>query len=108
MMKLMRFGFDTYGKDLLQGKNVQQFMDDLYATDPWEEGADNLIMANFLTIRLRSVGMQMGHPVVCSNYWGSKAEEVLRAEGLPYEQWNRELLAKVAPPESMSIARGVA
>ena len=40
-------------KDLLEGKNVQQFMDDLYATDPWEEGADNLIMANFLSIRLR-------------------------------------------------------
>ena len=40
-------------QDLLGGKNVQQFMDDLYATDPWEEGADNLIMANFLSIRLR-------------------------------------------------------
>lgn len=107
MMKLMRFGFDTYGKDLLEGKNVQQFMDDLYATDPWEEGADNLIMANFLSIRLRSVGLQMAHPVVCSDYWGAKAEEVLAAEGMPYDDWDREYLAKVAPPESMSIAKGV-
>lgn len=58
--KLMRFGFDSYNKDLMEGKNVQTFIDDLYATDPYTEGADNLIMVNFLSIRLRAVALQMG------------------------------------------------
>jgi hypothetical protein len=33
-------------------------------------------MVNFLSIRLRSVGLAMLHPVVCSRYWGKIAEEV--------------------------------
>ena len=74
VMKLVKFGFDTWSNDLLKGKNVQQFVDDCYAEDPWEEAADNLVMAQFLSIRLRTVGMQMDHPVTCSKWWGPIAE----------------------------------
>eukprot|EP00947_MAST-08B_sp_MAST-8B-sp1_P002690 g2690.t1 len=104
--KLCRFGFDTWGKDLLQGKNVQQFMDELYSADPWKEVADNLVMAQFLSIRLRSVAMQMNHPVVCSDYWGELAEEVLKDEGLPYDSWDIKLMNKISEGE-LRIAKGV-
>jgi len=92
IMKLTRLGYDTFGRDLIGNSNVQQFVDKLYAEDPYEEVADNLVMAQFLSIRLRSVGMQMGHPVVCSTYWADIAEKALEDEGKPYEWWNLERL----------------
>ena len=63
------------------------FLDELWAQDPWREAADNLVMAQFLSIRLRSVAMSMGHPVICSRWWGDIAERALAAAGLPYEEW---------------------
>mmetsp|Transcript_31805 Transcript_31805/g.63029 ORF Transcript_31805/g.63029 Transcript_31805/m.63029 type:complete len:107 (-) Transcript_31805:23-343(-) len=93
-MKLMRFAYDTWGKDLMGNKNVQQFIDELKSEDPWEEGADNLVMASFMSIRLRSLALGMNHPVKCSDWWGPIAEEILKEEGLPYESWNREQLEK--------------
>ena len=92
---LPRFGFDSFGRDLLGGKNVQQFVDECFAADPWEEAADNLVMVNFLSIRLRSVGLAMQHPVVCSAYWAPIAEEVLNEEGLPYEVWDLDLMQEL-------------
>jgi aarF domain-containing kinase len=91
---LCRFGFDTFGQDLLRGKNVQTFMDDLYARDPWYEAASNLTMAQFLSIRLRGVGLSCGYPVVCSDWWGPLAIKILRDEDLPYESWDRDLMKK--------------
>jgi len=94
LMKLMRFAYDTWGKDLMGNKNVQQFIDELKSEDPWEEGADNLVMASFMSIRLRSLALGMNHPVKCSDWWGPIAEEILKEEGLPYESWNKEQLEK--------------
>eukprot|EP00035_Acanthoeca_spectabilis_P038584 m.54440 g.54440 ORF g.54440 m.54440 type:complete len:515 (+) comp9197_c0_seq2:573-2117(+) len=93
--KMTRFGFDSFGRDLLGKKNIQQFIDECFAADPWEETADNLVMVNFLSIRLRSVGLAMQHPVVCSKYWAPIAEQVLIDEGLPYEVWNLELMQEL-------------
>eukprot|EP00040_Diaphanoeca_grandis_P029283 m.171197 g.171197 ORF g.171197 m.171197 type:complete len:623 (-) comp31640_c0_seq1:69-1937(-) len=106
IMKLCQFGFDTYSKDLLEGKNVQQFIDDLYAADPYTEMADNLTMVNFLSIRLRSLAMQMGHPVTCSEYWGKLAEEVLQEEGYAYDSITLDVLNEIAPIDSMTISKG--
>ncbi len=58
------------------------------------EAADNLVMAALLSVRLRSVGLSMGYPVTCSDWWGPLAEEVLRKEGLPYETWDEETMKK--------------
>ena len=35
--QLTKFGFDSWGKEVTGGKNVQQFMDDLKRQDPWYE-----------------------------------------------------------------------
>lgn len=45
LLKLIQFGYDSYGKDVTGGKNIQQFIDELKETDPWEEVPDNFVMA---------------------------------------------------------------
>lgn len=97
--KMTQFGFDSFGRDVLEGKNIQQFVDECFAADPWEETADNLVMVNFLSIRLRSVGLAMQHPVRCSTYWAPIAEQVLIEEGLPYESWNLEMMQEMTKGE---------
>lgn len=93
MWNMTKFGFDTFGRELLGDKNVQEFIDEQYSKDPWEEVADNLVMAEFLSMRIRTVGMKLLFPVVCSTYWGDIARKALRDAGHPYESWN---LAKMA------------
>lgn len=51
LMKLLQFGFDSYGKDVTGGKNIQQFIDELKRDDPWEELADNLVLAQVRTAK---------------------------------------------------------
>ena len=63
-------------------------------------------MATFLSIRLRTVGMALGHPVVCSDWWGPISEQVLRDEGVPYESWTFERLEELASHDQR-IAHGV-
>jgi len=103
--KLCLFGYDSYSDELLQGKNVQQFIDELFALDPWEEVADNLIMAQFLSVRLRTVAMQMNCPVVCSEFWAELAEQVLADEGHPYETWDAEKLERILGASFRIVSR---
>jgi len=95
--KLVQFGYDTWGKEVTGGKNVQQFMDDLKAKDPYYETPDNFVLASFMSVRLRALTLGMNHPVKCSEYWGEIAEEELNRLGLPYESWNEEQLLKYRP-----------
>ena len=95
IVKLLRFGNDTMGRDLLGDKNVAQFIDELKAADPYEEAADNLVMSAFMSFRLRIVGLALNHPVVCSHWWASIAEAELRREGLPYEMWDLAFMRKL-------------
>jgi len=97
--KMTKFGFDSIGRDVCGKKNVLQFIDECFAADPWEETADNLIMVNMLSFRLRTVGMAMQHPVVCSKYWAPIAEQALIDEGLPYENWNLDLMQELTGHE---------
>jgi len=97
LMKLILFGYDSWGKDLMGNANIQTFMDELKKKDPWEEVPDNLIMAQFMSIRLRSLALGMNHPVRCSEYWAPIAEEVLEKEGHPYESWDYQKLVDYMP-----------
>jgi len=58
-------------------------------------------MAQFMSIRLRSLALGMNHPVKCSDWWGPIAEDMLRKRGLPYESWNRETMEKYKPEINM-------
>lgn len=97
LMKLILFGYDTWGKELMGTANQVTFMDDLKKKDPWEEVPDNLIMAQFMSIRLRSLALGMNHPVRCSDYWAPIAEEILKKEGHPYESWDYQKLVDHRP-----------
>ena len=92
MVKLLRFGNDTMGRDLLGEMNAAQFLDDIKATDPYYEAADNLVMVGFMSFRLRIVGLALNHPVVCSDWWGGIAEKELEREGVPYAMWDLEFM----------------
>lgn len=88
-------GNDTFGRDLLGDKNVAQFMDELKAQDPYEQAADNLVMAAFMSFRLRIVGLALNHPVVCSDWWGRIAEKELEREGVPYRMWTLDFMREL-------------
>lgn len=95
--KLVQFGYDTWGKEVTGGLNVQQFMDDLKEKDPYTETPDNFVLASFMSVRLRALTLGMNHPVKCSEYWGEIAEAELNRMGLPYETWDEEQLKKYQP-----------
>lgn len=95
--KLVQFGYDTWGKEVTGGLNVQQFMDDLKAKDPYTETPDNFVLASFMSFRLRALVLGMNHPVKCSEYWGEIAEQELNRLGLPYETWDEAQLLKYQP-----------
>ena len=59
-----------------------------------------------MLVQLRAVGMQMNHPVVCSDWWGQIAEQVLEDEGLPYHTWTLEQLNKYIEG-ILNMAQGV-
>ena len=96
IVSLLRFGNDTMGRDLMGDMNAQQFMDDLKARDPYEEVADNLIMAGFMSFRIRIVGLALNHPVVCSDWWGKIGEAELEKAGVPYDTWDFALMKEMA------------
>eukprot|EP00536_Pseudo-nitzschia_multiseries_P001148 jgi/Psemu1/282819/fgenesh1_pg.14_\ len=99
--KLVRFGFDSWGKEVTGGKNVQQFMDDLKREDPWYETPDNFVLASFMAVRMRALTLGMNHPVKCSEWWGEIAEKELQRMGLPYESWDVKQLEKYKPELSI-------
>ena len=103
--KLMEFGFDSWGKDVTGGKNMVQFNDALKAEDPWYEVPDNFVMAQLMSVRLRSLALAMNIPIRCSDWWGPLALEVLKAEGLPYEIWDKRLLEHYKPEMNMQVHR---
>lgn len=97
LYKLIQFGYDSWGKEVTGDQNIQQFIDDLKQTDPWEEVPDNFTMAKLMSIRLRALAFGMNHPVKCSDWWGPIAEEILNKEGLPYDSWTYEMLVEYKP-----------
>ena len=101
LMKLLLFGYDSWGKDVTGGMNIQQFIDKLKKEDPWEEVPDNFVMAQFMSIRLRSLALGMNHPVKCSDWWGPMAEAFLEEEGHPYNSWDYDKMMANKPKLNM-------
>ena len=71
--------------------------DELKKEDPWEEVPDNFVMAQFMSIRLRSLALGMNHPIRCSEWWGPIAEATLKKDGYPYEWWDYEKMLRFKP-----------
>jgi hypothetical protein len=77
----------------------------LQAEDPWHEVPDNFVMAQMMSIRLRSLALGMNMPITVSDWWGPIALEVLKKEGMPYEMWDRQMLEKHKPEFHVVVNR---
>ncbi|KAL2629290.1 hypothetical protein R1flu_013976 [Riccia fluitans] len=84
MRKMVTVCFDQDGRNVTDGLNLQQFMDKMYETDPWEKTGELVIMPARLSFLLRGVGLMMNHPVSLLRIWGPMAEKVLKDEKVDY------------------------
>ncbi|CAM6094753.1 unnamed protein product [Calypogeia fissa] len=78
--KMIVVVLDRDGRDVTDGVNVQEFMDKMYALDPWEKTGDLFIMPSRVSFLLRSIGLMMNNPVSVLQIWGPIAEKVLQSE----------------------------
>ena len=82
--KMLTFALDRDGKDVTDGLNFQQFLDKMYATDPWDEVVPMIVMPSRLCVFLRGIGLMMHHPISCTKEFLPIALKVLRDEGVAY------------------------
>ena len=82
--KMLTFALDRDGRDVTDGLNFQQFLDRMYARDPWDEVVPLVIMPSRMCMFLRGIGLMMDHPVSCVKAFAPIAERVLREEGVAY------------------------
>jgi aarF domain-containing kinase len=78
MIKLARVTMDQDGRNITEGLNLQQFIDKLYNTDPWEEASDFMIMPVRLSLLMRGVGLMLNHPVSVCTAWKPIAERAIK------------------------------
>ena len=71
-------GLDQDGVQVTGGLNIQQFMDQLFAKDPWEDMLDVFVMPSRMSLLLRGVGLMLNHPVSVAKAWKPIAEKVLQ------------------------------
>jgi aarF domain-containing kinase len=70
--------FDRDGRDVCDGLNLQQFIDKMYALDPWEKTQDFLVMPIRLSLLMRGVGLMLNHPVSVCSAWRNLAVKVVK------------------------------
>jgi hypothetical protein len=80
MIKLATVTMDQDGRHVTEGLNLQQFIDKLYSTDPWEKASDFMVMPVRLSLLMRGVGLMLNHPVSVCRAWKPIAEKVLQME----------------------------
>jgi aarF domain-containing kinase len=77
MYKMSVVGFDQDGRDVTEGLNIQQFVDKMYAMDPWESVLDFYVLPMRVSLLLRGVGLMLNHPVSVATAWKPIAEKIL-------------------------------
>ena len=83
-VKMLTFSLDRDGKDVTDGLNFQQFMDKMYALDPWDEVVPMIVMPSRLCVFIRGIGLMMNHPISCTKEFLPIAKKVLEDEGVDY------------------------
>ena len=68
------------------------------------EVPDNLVMAQFLSVRLRALALAMNHPITCSDWWGPIALEALKAEGTSKRHYHTSTTASFYRPPPPQLA----
>ena len=87
LSKMMLFSLDRDGRDVTNGLNLQQYMDSLYAIDPWTDVADWSVMPVRLAFMLRGVGVALNCPVSLARAWGPMALKLCEEAGEVHDEW---------------------
>jgi hypothetical protein len=53
-MKLLQFGYYSWGHDVTGSKNIEQFLDVLKREDPCEEVPDNFVLAQVIHYKIHA------------------------------------------------------
>ena len=94
--KVAAFWNDRNTKDVMNGMNVQQFLDWAEAQDPVVEMSGSIIMPARVSIMLRGMGNAFGLDMRMSKWWEPMARQVLKENGIAYapkksraEDWDK-------------------
>jgi aarF domain-containing kinase len=79
IFKVNQVVLDQDGRHITEGLNMQQYIDKLYAKDPWNKSADFMIMPVRLSLLLRGVGHMLNHPVSVATAWDPIAKHVMNS-----------------------------
>jgi hypothetical protein len=79
IFKVNQVVMDQDGRHITEGLNMQQYIDKLYAKDPWNKSADFMIMPVRLSLLLRGVGHMLNHPVSVAAAWDPIATHVMNS-----------------------------
>ena len=104
-LKMMQFSYDSFGREVMGGLSVIEFSDKQGEEDPWEQIPDECVLVQVFSIRLRAMALAVDHPITCSDWWGPMAEQLLAAEGLAYEGWDRALLRETCSKINPTIQK---
>jgi aarF domain-containing kinase len=69
--------FDRDGPEVLGGKNIQMFVEELDARDPVVEMCDDFVMTGRVGMLLRGLGTVLGREISVASMWFDTAREVL-------------------------------
>lgn len=94
------FALDRDGRDVTGGLNIQQFMDEQFAKDPWEAVNSAIIMPSRVSVLLRGLGLMLNCPVSVLSAWGPAAEALLARHNLSYKD-DMELPEPPEPPAAL-------
>lgn len=70
--------------DILEGKNVSEFMEWLEQADPVKKINDEYVMVGRVSVLLRGMANAFGMKLRVSDYWRCEAEKFLRSQGIQY------------------------
>lgn len=70
--------------DILQGKNVSEFMEWMEKADPVRKINDEYVMVGRVSLLLRGMANAFGMKVRISDYWRDEAHKFLKTQGIDY------------------------
>ena len=84
-LRLTTYYHDRSGEDVLQGLNVQEFMDWAEEEDPMVFVAPDYVMQARVSVMLRGISNAFGIDLHVTDYWRPHAEELLNRYGVPFK-----------------------
>lgn len=71
-------------EDVLEGRNVSEFMDYIEKVDPVEKINDEFVMVGRVSVLMRGMAYAFGMQLRVSEYWKDCAQDFLKSQGIDY------------------------